>query len=202
MGGDDFDEAGTIAGRWLAVPPGYSVDEAVQRKAACKSSAPAPDARGSRASGSTGARGGMEVDAIAACKLGDEANMSRLLDELPLSRLESFAEAVRMARERRASKQPEKHGERNPEPTASQGAAQAYRAPPSKAERAVEDELDSAASIAGRWLNVPPGGTIEQKPRMRAAVAAPTSSPRRQHTSVATRATPSPSTTISGGDMD
>mmetsp|Transcript_24093 Transcript_24093/g.55909 ORF Transcript_24093/g.55909 Transcript_24093/m.55909 type:complete len:188 (-) Transcript_24093:284-847(-) len=178
-----MDEAGGIAGRWLAVPPGTS-----GVGTACGQAV------------SAGA-GGEPKPIVDACQRGDEPVLDGLLDALPLSRLELLAAAVAAARDRKSRQLPRPTERRAPAKTptdaacnASRGKAAHPRAAPAasratpahvSAQQAMpEDELDGAATIAGRWLDVPAGGTLPSAPhRVMCASAArpavPASSSRR-----------------------
>ena len=174
---DDFDDAGGIAGRWLNVSPGASPDAAASsaRSGAAPAAAPKPPrARSSSAAApahSPSQRHSGAVAAVSACAAGaDDRALTAMLESLSLPHLEALADiALGVLSARRAAPVPAASAPRQPAPQHRKPRAPAP-APSSRG----GDELDELdAGIAGRWLKVPPGGTLGEDgiPQARAAEA-------------------------------
>ena len=170
---DDFDNAGGIAGRWLDVAPGASPDSAGASSAAAAARMP-QRARHSPAAApahSPSQRQSEAAAAVSACAAGaDDRALTAMLESLSLPHLETLASiALDVLAARRAAPTPAASVPRQPAPQ--------HRKPrdpaPAPSSRG-NDELDElAGSIAGRWLQVPPGGTLGEDgiPQARAAGA-------------------------------
>ena len=172
---DDFDDAGGIAGRWLNVSPGASPDAAASSARSPGAAAAAqkpPRARHSSAAApahSPSQRPSEAAAAVSACA-GDDRALTAMLESLSLQHLETLAAiALDVLSARRAAPVPAASAPRQPAPQHRKPRAPAP-APSSRG----GDELDELdAGIAGRWLQVPPGGTLGEDgiPQARAAEA-------------------------------
>ena len=180
---DDFDDAGGIAGRWLNVAPGASPDSA-GASSACSGAAAAARMPPSRARHSPAAapahspsqRQSEAAAAVSACAAGaDDRALTAMLESISLPHLESLASiALDVLAARRAAPTPAAaSAPRQPAPQHRKPRAPAP-APSSRG----NDELDELdGSIAGRWLQVPPGGTLGEDGLPQAARAAEASMP-------------------------
>ena len=170
---DDFDDAGGIAGRWLNVSPGASPDAAASsaRSGAAATAPKPPRARSSSAAApahSPSQRHSGAAAAVSACAAGaDDRALTAMLESLSLPHLEALADiALDVLSARRAA--PVAAASAPRQPAAPQ--PRKPRAPaPAPASRGGDelDELD--AGIAGRWLQVPPGGTLAEDGLVEAA---------------------------------
>jgi hypothetical protein len=173
---DDFDNAGGIAGRWLDVAPGASPDSA-GASSACSGAAAAARmpqrARHSPAAApahSPSQRQSEAAAAVSACAAGaDDRALTAMLESLSLPHLETLASiALDVLAARRAAPTPAASAPRQPAPQ-----HRKPRAPAPAPSSCGNDELDElAGSIAGRWLQVPPGGTLGEDGIPQAARAA------------------------------
>ena len=179
---DDFDDAGGIAGRWLNVAPGASPDSA-GASSACSGAAAAARMPPSRARHSPAAAPAHSPSqhqseaaaAVSACAAGaDDRALTAMLESLSLPHLETLASiALDVLAARRAAPTPAASAPRQPAPQHRKPRAPAP-APSSRG----NDELDELdGSIAGRWLQVPPGGTLGEDGLPQAARAAEASMP-------------------------
>ena len=168
---DDFDDAGGIAGRWLNVSPGASPDPAAST---ARSGAAAPTARRSSAAApahSLSRRHSEAAVAVSACAAGaDDRALTAMLESLSLQHLETLTSiALDVLSARRAALMPAASAPWQPAPQ-----HRKPRAPAPTPSSRSGDELDELdAGIAGRWLQVPPGGTLGEDgiPQARAAGA-------------------------------
>lgn len=169
-GDDEFESAGGIAGRWLNVAPGASLDshQVPSRRGGAAANM---SACGGGSGGGAVARGVAAVVGMSASGVGDGA-LAVALDALTLDELDSLAAAVQDARRRRpasastsASSRSCAQAQQAParQPRATTAAAATKAGTPRGGRAAVgadgDDDLDGG-SIAGRWLKVPPGGTL------------------------------------------
>mmetsp|Transcript_50839 Transcript_50839/g.108563 ORF Transcript_50839/g.108563 Transcript_50839/m.108563 type:complete len:200 (+) Transcript_50839:32-631(+) len=174
---DDFDDAGGIAGRWLSVQPGMSPTDST---ASPPSKCVADSSSGMAANPSSQ----MMKPVIDACARGDEHGVSMLLDALPFSRLELLADAVSAARDKhrlhvRQSEPNASRAQGCRAATSASSVARTRNQPASQSmqmaatQPAIDDELDGAATIAGRWLEVPVGGVLPETAERATAKSTP-----------------------------
>jgi len=179
---DDFEAVGSIAGRWLKVAPGASLD-----------SHQAPSGRGGGAAHKSagGGGGGGGLAAVVGTLGADNGALAVALDALTLDELDSLAAAVQDAQRRRqpgagtsattcsrSQSRPQQPQARQPRATGSSAVAKPATRTPRGGRAGVgadgDDELDGGG-IAGLWLQVPPGGTL---PSSAASSSQPTGTPR------------------------
>ncbi len=171
---DDFDDAGGIAGRWLNVSPGASPDAAASsaRSGAAAAAPKPPRARSSSAAApahSPSQRHSGAAAAVSACAAGaDDRALTAMLESLSLTHLEALADiALDVLSARRAAPVPAASTSAPRQPATQPRKPRATAPAPASRGGDELDELD--AGIAGRWLQVPPGGTLAEDGLVEAA---------------------------------
>ena len=200
---DGFDEAGGIAGRWLDVAPGASLGagspsaprparSSRQRAHAPAASPAAPPLAPAPGGVVSASAAGATQSTLAAMCDHDETALATMLDGLTQQQLETLAALVRDTLFlRRATPAPEAPPAPAPARTAPQQARAPQRTPPrskpsaapspspSSGNRGSDEELDELdGGLAGKWLQVPPGGTLPgAEPRAAPPPAKPAAAP-------------------------
>ena len=151
--GDPFDGGATIAGKWVGVSPGSSLPSNSAQTtrtdlgAARSGRGVADDLSFTRSCGDTKASRGSTGALLAVLTDTSTSQLAELLDRIEISQLERLSREARTAltrREVRPSPAPSPRGSRNVRSL--------------EREPAPGDGFDAAGGIAGRWVNVPPGG--------------------------------------------
>ena len=167
---DDFDDAGGIAGRWLNVSPGASPDAAAS-SARCSGVVVAPKPPRPRNSSAAAPaqppsqRNSGAATVVSACAAGaDDRALTAMLESLSLPHLETLASiALDVLSARRAAQDSAVSAPRQPAPRQSAPPHRKPRAPAPAPSSRGGDELDELETgIAGRWLQVPAGGTLPE----------------------------------------